>query len=139
MTIQISVTIWTIICFVLLMLILHNLLFKPVLRVMDARREKIEKAAAKKAEWEKAGQEHIAMCARMEENFAKERRQQITEEIENIHQESKKSVELAKEARMRLVDDYRAHLEAEQAAILRRLGGHTTELAKAFADRLTKE
>ena len=139
MTIQISVTIWTIICFVLLMLILHNLLFKPLLRVMDARREKIENAAAKKAERERAEQEHTAMRAQMEEKFAKERQQQITEEIENIHQESKKSVELAKEARMRLVDDYRAHLEAEQAAILRRLGGHTPELVKAFADRLTKE
>ena len=56
MNIQLSVVLWTIICFVLLMLILHNLLFKPVLKVLDARREKIENVAAKKAEWEKAGQ-----------------------------------------------------------------------------------
>ena len=63
MTVQISITLWTIICFVLLMIILHNLLFKPVLRVMDARREKIENAAAKKAEWERTEQEHTAMLA----------------------------------------------------------------------------
>mgnify|MGYP002517687712 CR=1 FL=1 len=35
MNIQISVIIWTVICFVALMLILRNLLFKPLLDVMD--------------------------------------------------------------------------------------------------------
>ncbi len=139
MNIQLSVVLWTIICFVLLMLILRNLLFKPVLKVLDERREKIENAAAKKAEWEKAGQEHAAMLAEREEQFARERQQQIREEVESIHQDSKRTVELAKEARMELVDSYRSYVEAEREAILRRLGGHASELATAFADRLTKE
>ncbi len=139
MTIQLSVVLWTVICFVLLMLILHNLLFKPVLRVLDARREKIENAAAKKAEWKKAEQEHAAMLAEREEQFISERQRQIREEIDAIRQNSKKSVELAKEARLRLVDDYRAHTEAEQAALLHRLSGNAAELAAAFADRVTKE
>lgn len=139
MNIQVSVVLWTVICFVLLMLILHNLLFKPVLRVLDARREKIENAAAKKAEWEKAGQENAAMLAEREKQFNIERQRQIKEEIEAIRQDSKNSVELAKEARLRLVADYRAHVDAEQAAILSRLSGHAAELATAFADRLTKE
>ena len=54
MTIQLSVSIWTIICFLLLMLILRNLLFQPILEVMDARKMRIEKAAQKKAENEKS-------------------------------------------------------------------------------------
>ena len=139
MNIQLSVVLWTIICFVLLMLILHNLLFKPVLKVLDARREKIENAAAKKAEWEKAGQEHAAMLAEREEQFARERQQQIREEVEAIRQDSKRTVELAKEARMELVDSYRSYVEAEREAILRRLSVHASELATAFADKLTKE
>ena len=139
MNIQLSVVLWTIICFVLLMLILHNLLFKPVLKVLDARREKIENVAAKKAEWEKAGQEHAAMLAEREEQIARERQQQIREEVEAIRQDSKRTVELAKEARMELVDSYRGYVDAEREAILRRLGGHASELATAFADRLTKE
>ena len=139
MNIQLSVVLWTIICFVLLMLILHNLLFKPVLKVLDARREKIENVAAKKAEWEKAGQEHAAMLAEREKQFARERQQQIREEVEAIRQDSKRTVELAKEARMELVDSYRGYVDAEREAILRRLGGHASELATAFADRLTKE
>ena len=47
MTVQLSVTLWTVICFCLLMLILHNLLFKPVLKVMDDRKSRIDKANEK--------------------------------------------------------------------------------------------
>ena len=139
MNIQVSVVLWTIICFVLLMLILHNLLFKPVLKVLDARREKIANAAAKKAAREKTGQEHAAMLIERKEQFARERQQQIREEVESIHQDSKRTIELAKEARMELVDSYRTYVEAEREAILRRLSVHASELATAFADRLTKE
>ena len=42
MTIQISLVIWTIIGFVVLSLILNSFLFKPLLKVMDDRNEKIK-------------------------------------------------------------------------------------------------
>ena len=42
MTIQISLVIWTIIGFVVLSLILNHFLFKPLLKVMDDRNEKIK-------------------------------------------------------------------------------------------------
>ena len=138
MTVQISITLWTIICFVLLMVILHNLLFKPVLRVMDARREKIENATAKKAEWERTEQEHAAMLAEMEEKAAAENQRLIKENVESIRHESKKAVEIAKDARMRLVDEYRSYVEKEHAAILVALGEHKAELAAVFAEKLTK-
>ena len=139
MTIQFSVTLWTVICLVLLMLILGNLLFKPILRVMDARQEKIDSAAAKKAAIEEAEREHAAMRLEKEAAFLETRQRQLADEIETIRAESKKSVESAKEDRLRLVDEYRARTEAEQAEILRALSVHTEELAAAFADSLTKE
>ena len=43
MTIQISLTIWTVIGFIVLSFILNKFLFKPILNVMDARNEKIRK------------------------------------------------------------------------------------------------
>ena len=46
MNIQVSVMVWTVICFLLLVLILQKLLFAPMLRMMDARTARI--AAAKK-------------------------------------------------------------------------------------------
>lgn len=139
MTIQFSVTLWTVICLVLLMLILHNLLFKPMLRVMDARREKIDKAAAKKAEWEKAEREYEMVRLEKEAAFLDEQKRRVRDEIEDIRAAGKKKVDYAKEERLRLVDEYRRSSEAEHEEILGALGMHTAELAAAFADSLTKE
>ena len=48
MTIQISLVIWTIIGFVVLSLILNRFLFKPLLKVMDDRSEKIKAGEEKR-------------------------------------------------------------------------------------------
>ena len=48
LTIQPSVFIWTVICFCLLMLILNRLLFRPMLRFMDERQAKLDRAAARR-------------------------------------------------------------------------------------------
>ena len=47
LSIQVSLILWTVICFFLLLLILRNLLFKPMLACMDARRKKISDAEIK--------------------------------------------------------------------------------------------
>lgn len=139
MNIQISVTLWTVICFVLLMVILRNLLFKPMLKVMDARRDRLENAAAKKAERETAEAEHKVLIEQKRAEYIRDRRKQIKDDIENIRQESKKTVDAEKEERLRLVDEYRAKLEEEHDEILGTLRGHTGDIAAIFADSLTKE
>ena len=48
MTVQVSVTVWTILCFLALMLILDRLLFRPLLSFMDERRSKVDGAREKK-------------------------------------------------------------------------------------------
>ena len=78
------------------------------------------------------------MLIEMEEKAAAENQRLIKENVEAIRQESKKTVELAKDARLRLVDEYRSYVEKEHAAILVALGEHKAELATAFADKLTK-
>ena len=55
MSIQVSVLIWTMINFFVLMLLLDRLLFQPLLRFMDARREKIDNAREAKAAAVKTG------------------------------------------------------------------------------------
>ena len=47
MNIQPSVIVWTVICFLLLMIILKNLLFTPVLKMLDSRKAKVEAADKK--------------------------------------------------------------------------------------------
>ena len=44
MTVQLPVLLWTVICFGALILILNNLLFKPMLAFMDRREESIARA-----------------------------------------------------------------------------------------------
>ena len=58
MNIQPSVMVWTVICFLILMVILKNLLFTPLLKIMDSRREKIQAASKKKEDIEKCILEH---------------------------------------------------------------------------------
>ncbi len=139
MTIQLSVSVWTVICFVLLMLILHNLLFKPVLAVMDKRRERINKAAEKAAENEKAKREYESVLIEKKAAFYAERQKQLKDELESIRSNSKKAIEAAKEERLQEVDDYRAKAAEEHDEILDTLRVHTSEIAAAFADSLIKE
>lgn len=139
MNIQISVTIWTVICFILLMLILHFLLFKPVLRVMDQRRERIEKAAAKKAEYEKLVAEYETAAAKEQAAALADSKKLLKEQVESIRAESKQAVEIAKEQRLQDVEDYRAEADAERERILQALRAHSMELAVSFAESVTKE
>ena len=71
MNFQPSIMVWTVICFLLLMVILKKLLFAPVLKVMDSRREKIQAAADKKEAIEKLILEH-QMEAEKQKELAEE-------------------------------------------------------------------
>lgn len=134
MNIQLSVTLWTIICFVLLMLILHYLLFKPVLKVMDDRRDRVRNAALKKEEYARIAEENAAALREKEAGRLAARQKRIKRQIESIRLNSKKAAEDAKVKRLRAVDDYRRQAEAERVEILITLSAHAAELAAAFAD-----
>ena len=138
MTIQLSVTVWTVICFVLLMLILHNLLFKPVLAVMDKRNKKIEDAKAKKAEFEKIQSENDALLSKKKKAFLEARLKKSTEEIEAIRTNSKLAAQKAQEERLKTVEEYRYKSDVEHKEILLVLEAHSTDLASAFAENLVK-
>lgn len=138
MSIQISVVIWTIICFILLMIILNNLLFKPVLEIMDKRREKIAAAKAKKAERDRITAENERLVAeKIAEHEAKEIRL-VKERVEKVRADRKKAVEAAKEVRLNKLDETRKNTDAEEAEILSKLGVHAEELAVMLADRIVK-
>ncbi len=139
MTIQISVVIWTILCFLLLMLILHFLLFQPVLKMLDQRRERIQNAAAKKAAYEKLEQEYAAMLEEKRTAFLEQQRKQKKAELESIRSEGKERLEAANDERLHKVDQYRAKAEAECTELLTVLSQRADELAVSFAESLVKE
>lgn len=139
MTIQLSVTVWTVICFCLLMFILHNLLFKPVLQVIDKRRERINRAAEKRAEHDKQKKDYESALIEKKAVAYEEQQKRIKAEIETIRSDSKKAIESAKEERLRDVDFYREKTDIERDEILRELSNHANELATSFADSLIKD
>ncbi|MBE6728526.1 MAG: hypothetical protein E7562_07785 [Ruminococcaceae bacterium] len=138
MTIQLSVTVWTVICFVLLMLILHNLLFKPVLAVMDKRNKRIENAKIKKAEIEKIQSENDSVLSKKKKAFLEAQLKKSTEEIEEIRANSKLATQKAQEQRLRMVEEYHLKIDSEQSEILSVLEAHSVSLASSFADSLVK-
>lgn len=134
MTIQLSVLVWTIICFGLLMLILHHLLFQPILKVMDDRNARIRSAAKKKAELAAIAEKNAAALREKEAARLAAQRRRIKEQIETIRLDGKKAAEAAKDGRLRAVDAYRQKTEAERVEILITLSAHAAELAAAFAE-----
>ncbi|MBQ4562183.1 MAG: hypothetical protein IJA55_07670 [Clostridia bacterium] len=138
MSIQISVTIWTVICFILLMIILNNLLFKPVLEIMDKRREKIAAAKAKKTERDSLIAENERLLAEKKAEHAANEKKLIKERVEKVQSDRKKAVEAAKEVRLKKLDDARKKTEEEEAQILSKLSSHAEELAVMLADRIVK-
>ena len=139
MTIQLSITIWTILCFIALMLILHHLLFKPVLALLDRRKAKIDGAKAKREDYERIAGEHEAKRIAHREAAHEAARKAAKDEIEQIRLQSKKALEDAKSERIRELDFSHSKAEIERAEILRILSGHARELAESFAKSVVKE
>ena len=107
MEIQISVIIWTIICFVVLMVILRNLLFKPLFKVMDQRSERLVKARKKKAEIEELVREHEEKVAAQQEQYLENQKREIAEKLSAIEDESKDAVIRARKKRIDDVEAFR--------------------------------
>jgi len=136
MTIQTSVVIWTLICFVLLMLILNFLLFKPVLDVMDKRRRRVEQAAMKKAEEQRIAEEAAEKRAAVEAKRVEEEKKRLRDEADLIYENSKHAVEKAKNERLREVELFRENTEAEYESFLHICESKKEELAKVFAENM---
>ena len=136
MTIEPSLIVWTVLCFLALMLILKKLLFQPMLTFMDARNAKIE--AARKAK-EQARADHEAETRRLlDERAAQEAqlRQSGAEAIEHAHEELlRQTAEKRAEAARRL-EENRAALAEESENISRELEPQLSDLALDLVNHL---
>ena len=134
MSIQISVTLWTVICFVALMLLLDRLLFRPLLRLMDERREKIDAARRVREELSRAREE--ALRAREEEDAAA-RKQAALDAARTLEETRQETVRAAarhqEEVRQRLEDE-RAALTGETQRLLEGMESRTEPLVLTVAE-----
>ena len=118
------------------MLILHNWLFKPVLEVMEKRRNRIEKAKEKQLEAQRLIDEHEKAVNVQKIAFEKEQKANESAEIEKIQAESKKAVDSARAVRLSTYETYREECAKEYSRILATAEKSTEQIAEIFAERL---
>ncbi len=136
MTVQVSVTVWTILCFLALMLVLDRLLFRPLLAFMDARRDKID--GARRGRETALREREEALRRREEERVSTEKRlmAEASAALEESRRENERRLTEKKADNERRLAEERAALEEESQAILETLEPQTGKLAEIFADRL---
>ena len=134
MEIQLSLILWTVICFALLMLVLQKLLFQPMLRMMDKRRLKIAEAHVRAEQLKQAREEQ---AARLEEARAQRR-----QEAERQAQEEIKRFETAAAAELAQINAAYEQELAEAAGsgeaqqVLAVLNGSMDDFVDTFTNKL---
>lgn len=136
MNIQPSVMVWTVICFLILTVILKNLLFTPLLKIMDSRREKIQAASKKKEDIEKCILEHKNQ-AEKEKTLAEEKaRKETKQKLEQLQLQSKKEIETAQRQCLADVQNYREGISDEHDKIVYSVAPKMETAAALFAKNI---
>ena len=136
MNIQLSVIIWTVICFSLLMLILSNWLLRPVLKVIDERNKKLDAARSKKKEYEELAIAQKEEFENKELEYIEQQKAQAKATVAQIQADEKTQLKLAHSQSLENTDAYREELEANHEQIVEALSPQMKEIAEIFAQQI---
>ena len=127
MSVKISDIIWTIICFVLFTLVINVLLLKPLLRFMDARKERLEKARARMGE-----------LTALKEARDEERARESAEEARLLAENGREQLRLASERARQELRDYEAELLRREEETKLKLGEFSAETDEKLASAIDR-
>ena len=136
MSIQPSVIVWTVICFLLLTVILKNLLFAPVLKVLDSRREKIEAADKKLRDIESITAETERRIAEEKLRAEAESVAQAKAKVQQIQSAGKKEIENAQRKCLSDIEEYRNGIRGEYDKIVYSVAPKMETAAAIFAKNI---
>ena len=136
MTIQISVLLWTVITFCILMFFLNKFLFKPLLAFMDAREQRIASARERR--------EKAALALETAEREAEERRRAAEKqardaaaaEILDAKRIAAKQTAEAENKYALLLEQRRSEMETEKRELQQNLDAGMDDLVTAFVQKL---
>ena len=137
--IQPSVIIWTVICFCLLMLILSNWFLRPVLKVLDQRRKKLEGARAKKAEYDELANQQAKELEEKRQEHKRALEAAAKEEVAFIQANEKNELKLAHTKSLENIDAYREELENNHRQIVEDLTPKMCEVAEIFVKQIISD
>lgn len=136
MSIQPSVIVWTVICFLLLTVILKNLLFTPVLKVLDSRKEKVEAADKKLREIEKITAENESRIVEEKLRAEAESIAQAKHTVQQIQSRGKKEIENAQRKCLSDIQEYREGVTGEYDKIVYSVAPKMETAAAIFAKNI---
>ena len=133
MNIQISVMIWTLICFAVLVLVLKKFLFTPMLSMMDQRNSKIEQAQLRKETIRKNEEEAAAEFIRRREALMEERKVTAAVILKQAQAESEDAIQACKSDEEKRLNAIREELQNEHQKLSLSLDRDVSRLAELFA------
>ena len=128
--------VWTVICFLILTVILKNLLFTPVLKMIDGRREKVQAATKKKEDIEKLVVEHEKQAEKEKALAEEKRRKETKQKLEQLQLQSKKEIEAAQRQCLDDVQKYREGIVDEHDKIVYSVAPKMETAAALFAKNI---
>ena len=118
------------------MIILRNFLFKPVLKVLDDRKRRLETARLKEKEQIRKAEENEALILMQKAEFAKKKEQLAKEAAENLSAQGKLQIEEAQKKRISDVDMYRASMDESYKQIISTASAEMNKVAEIFASKI---
>ena len=137
--IQLSVIIWTVICFFLLLLIVSKLLLKPVLEIIDQRRKKLEDARAKEAEYAKLAEDQAKELEKKQAERKLALEAAAKEEVAFIQANEKNELKQAHTDSLENINAYRQELEKNHRQIVDALSPKMEEVAEIFVKQIISD
>lgn len=139
MTIQFEVVIWTVINFFLLYAVLHFLLFKPVLKVMDGREAKIKQGKAIIAAGEQRVAERQAAVADYDATRDKRLKERLDAGVAAVKAQCDEELKNAEAETRMLISSDKAALDKEEQALREAMGKGLPALTDAVVQRLLEK
>ena len=136
MNIQPSIIVWTVICFLLLTVILKNLLFTPVINMIDSRREKVENAEKKLRDIENITAENERRFSEEKVRAEAESIAQAKEKVQQIQSKGKKEIENARRKCLSDIEEYRNGITGEYDKIVYSVAPKMETAAAIFAKNI---
>lgn len=118
MHIQISVMVWTVVCFSLTALILRFWLFGPVLELLDRRKAALAAARAKRSERDRLLREQEASLEALRAHRLEARADEARAAVARIEADSRTSLKNAQKECLEDIDAYRRRLLQDYERII---------------------
>ena len=139
MNIQTSVIVWTVICFLLLMVILKSFLFTPVLKMLDSRKEKVEAADKKLRDIESINAENERRYAEEKARAEAKSIAEAKEKVQQIQSQRKKEIEKAQRKCLSDIEKYRQGITGEYDKIVYSVAPKMETAAAIFAKNIISD